>query len=563
MRRREGRDDIYERLPREILSERRDRRSLSVDHGRDYSRSDRYRDRSVSPRRERRDHYRGYDDDRRREYSPERYMDRADRREYYETGYDRSSGRSGHLDRDRDRERDRERDRDRDRDRNHERDRDRSRSRSLDRHRRRSRGPDYSEYDMRYRFPLMTSQSAMLPAAGAGFQTIMQDGQLFVAVPVPFQPNMRPIEPLLSLPSPAPARDSERERGSGRSFPSRARNSVAAGSSTGRSLHTRTTRTEAGVVRRPTGDDGLPIITISAASPLQKMGGSIAHPMRVPDEDVTMRLMVVTNQLRTDYDTERERERGINAGIKAIIIANGFLAGNNLVVTSAAPEFESPHERGDASFALHKSVLDASQPVDLAKMQPARRTLPGSSAEFVTNTRVPDAMPGELSVSSQSKPATVGGAIAAKARKQERICLTAIGAGAVTNAVKAISVAQRFLASNNVSLSFRPEFRLITMEKNKDINAIQLTVTVTPGEGGANFPPEAPDSAAATGEQEQESDRPPDESSQGDTEHAAAAAAGEDAAEADASASRSVSPSRRSRRSRRHSDSDADSGSDR
>lgn len=63
-----------------------------------------------------------------------------------------------------------------------------------------------------------------------------------------------------------------------------------------------------------------------------------------------------------------------------------------------------------------------------------------------------------LKVSSKSNPNSVAGAIAGQIRESGRVELSAIGAGAVNQAVKAIAIARGFTAPSGIDLIAIPAF---------------------------------------------------------------------------------------------------------
>ncbi len=63
-----------------------------------------------------------------------------------------------------------------------------------------------------------------------------------------------------------------------------------------------------------------------------------------------------------------------------------------------------------------------------------------------------------LRVSTQSRPKSVAGALAAVLREQGRVEVQAVGAGAVNQAVKAIAIARGFVAPNGIDLVAIPAF---------------------------------------------------------------------------------------------------------
>ncbi|QQY79934.1 stage V sporulation protein S [Keratinibaculum paraultunense] len=63
-----------------------------------------------------------------------------------------------------------------------------------------------------------------------------------------------------------------------------------------------------------------------------------------------------------------------------------------------------------------------------------------------------------LKVASDSKPASVAGALLAALEKEDEVALQAIGAGAVNQAIKAIASARNFITSDEVDLITIPAF---------------------------------------------------------------------------------------------------------
>ncbi|MBR5454003.1 MAG: stage V sporulation protein S [Clostridia bacterium] len=64
----------------------------------------------------------------------------------------------------------------------------------------------------------------------------------------------------------------------------------------------------------------------------------------------------------------------------------------------------------------------------------------------------------ELKVSSKSNPNMVAGALAGIIREGKEVCIQAIGAGAVNQAVKAIAIASSFLVPDKIGISCSPSF---------------------------------------------------------------------------------------------------------
>lgn len=77
-----------------------------------------------------------------------------------------------------------------------------------------------------------------------------------------------------------------------------------------------------------------------------------------------------------------------------------------------------------------------------------------------------DEMKEILKVSAKSKVNSVAGAIAATIKEKDKVEIRAIGAGAINQAVKAIAVARRFVASNGINLVCVPGFTEVKNEEN-------------------------------------------------------------------------------------------------
>lgn len=80
-----------------------------------------------------------------------------------------------------------------------------------------------------------------------------------------------------------------------------------------------------------------------------------------------------------------------------------------------------------------------------------------------------------LRVSTFSNPKAVAGSLAAVVKEYGRAELQAVGAGAVSQAVKAIGIARGYVAPNGINLIFIPSF--VDIEINgKKRTAIRLLV---------------------------------------------------------------------------------------
>ncbi len=80
-----------------------------------------------------------------------------------------------------------------------------------------------------------------------------------------------------------------------------------------------------------------------------------------------------------------------------------------------------------------------------------------------------------LRVSAKSNPKAVAGAIAAVVRDQGRVEVQAVGAGAVNQAIKAITIARGFVAPNGIDLVSVPGFAEIEIN-GEERTAIKILV---------------------------------------------------------------------------------------
>jgi stage V sporulation protein S len=126
-------------------------------------------------------------------------------------------------------------------------------------------------------------------------------------------------------------------------------------------------------------------------------------------------------------------EQSINQAVKAIAVARSFLEENKIDFTVQS-EFRN-EDKLQVSFILTRTRV-------------AR-----------TETEAQD-----MKVAHTSEPATVAGAIANKVRAAERVVLLCVGAGAVLQTVRAVSLARRFLSKDGYDVAFRPEFIHLTMD---------------------------------------------------------------------------------------------------
>lgn len=85
---------------------------------------------------------------------------------------------------------------------------------------------------------------------------------------------------------------------------------------------------------------------------------------------------------------------------------------------------------------------------------------------------------GVLRVSGSSNTSKLAAAIAHAVYKGKRPSLRAVGAGAVNQAVKALAVAQSFVASRAIVLSFRVGFSTVSMPDDQTVTALVINVLV-------------------------------------------------------------------------------------
>ena len=69
-----------------------------------------------------------------------------------------------------------------------------------------------------------------------------------------------------------------------------------------------------------------------------------------------------------------------------------------------------------------------------------------------------------VKVSSNSRPAAVAGAIAGIMRENGDVEVRAIGAGAINQAMKALTIARKFLEQDDLDLSIVPNFETLDID---------------------------------------------------------------------------------------------------
>ena len=133
-----------------------------------------------------------------------------------------------------------------------------------------------------------------------------------------------------------------------------------------------------------------------------------------------------------------------NQAIKAVSIARTYLAKSDASGQSAHPDLVVYPEfiKLDPSQMDEGSGLSALQ---LVLCKRARRTSVDKEGR-------------SLKVSSNTEAKSRAGTIASCTREGSRVELTAIGAGSVNQAIKAIAIARQYVEEEAIDLCFRPEF---------------------------------------------------------------------------------------------------------
>ena len=80
-----------------------------------------------------------------------------------------------------------------------------------------------------------------------------------------------------------------------------------------------------------------------------------------------------------------------------------------------------------------------------------------------------------IKISSKSNPNSVAGAIVGLLNERKKVELQAVGAGAVNQTVKAISIASGFVAPSGIDLICIPAFSTVNIE-NEDRTAMKFIV---------------------------------------------------------------------------------------
>ena len=133
-----------------------------------------------------------------------------------------------------------------------------------------------------------------------------------------------------------------------------------------------------------------------------------------------------------------------NQAIKAVSIARTYLVKSDAAGASAHP---------DLIVYPEFIKLDASQVEEGTALSALQLTL----CKRVRRTSV-DKEGRSLKVSSNTEAKSLAGAIASCTREGSRVELTAIGAGSVNQAIKAIAIARQYVEEEAIDLCCRPEF---------------------------------------------------------------------------------------------------------
>lgn len=184
--------------------------------------------------------------------------------------------------------------------------------------------------------------------------------------------------------------------------------------------------------RRPDDEfDKAGFIRVSATSNPKAVAGKIAHACREGDPPAILLIGPAC----------------INQAVKAIAIARGFLKQDNLDI-SFQPAFRDP-DRTKPQIALY-----------IAKQRPCRATYTEAH---------------RMSVSAASVPNVVAGAIAARVRESQEMCLIGIGVDAVTNAVMAVGNSRLFLEKDKFDVRAYPEF-VHVQKGNTQMSAMRFDI---------------------------------------------------------------------------------------
>ena len=149
-----------------------------------------------------------------------------------------------------------------------------------------------------------------------------------------------------------------------------------------------------------------------------------------------------------------------NQAIKAVSISRTYLIKS---------DSGGPSNHPDLIVYPEFIKLDPSQQDEGAALSALQLTL----CKRVRRTSV-DKEGRSLKVSSNTEAKALAGAIASCTREGSRVELTAIGAGSVNQAIKAIAIARQYVEEEAIDLCFRPEF----------VEIAEGTVGVN-GDGGA------------------------------------------------------------------------------
>lgn len=198
----------------------------------------------------------------------------------------------------------------------------------------------------------------------------------------------------------------------------------------------------------PEGSDR--IIKVSGTSLPDQVAAAIAALVRL-DQASTIRII------------------GAQAGyvaLKALVIANRYLEGDGLRV-AARPRFVTLELDGREQTAVEMPLL-----VWPAEAQADEEEPEADSVQVVR-------------VAHHTRPKAAAGAIAGIVREGRRPVVQAIGEEAGYAALKALALAQKFLAQEGIDIAAVPDYHELDLD-GRERTAIRLPVTAVPADGSAS-----------------------------------------------------------------------------
>ncbi|MFL7794787.1 MAG: stage V sporulation protein S [Anaerolineae bacterium] len=94
-----------------------------------------------------------------------------------------------------------------------------------------------------------------------------------------------------------------------------------------------------------------------------------------------------------------------------------------------------------------------------------------------------------IKVAATSRSTAVAGAIAGVMREKGQVDVQAIGAGAVNQAVKAVTIARGYLELDGIDIVCVPSFVEVSID-DQERTAVRLSVEKRPGDPGEAPPPD-------------------------------------------------------------------------